>query len=223
MDSDKFVSTGKKSEPQNYFAEDENNFFIQNESDSFRSFVQIEPLRHLNDYDSNILKEGAYRDVNDEIFKLEYKIAKIEEELNDINKQIQLANEIYDYYHAESLGERKQRLEEDLRVLTEVYKDASLSAKISGGVLSKIKEKFVTAGKIFEGLGSLLVSYLPNKFSSILEVKTSLTKLENINKSVDELMNNRYPYGEAAEKYEQLSKYIARANSIQSEIYKFIK
>ena len=68
-----------------------------------------------------------------------------------------------------------------------------------------------------------LISKLPRKIASVFAIRNSLSKLANINKSVDDLMRYKYPYGEAATRYEQLSKYIAKANSIQSEIYKFIK
>ena len=64
---------------------------------------------------------------------------------------------------------------------------------------------------------------LPSKFSSVLEIRQSLRKLENINKSVDELMTLQTPYGEAGDKYEQLSKYITRANNIQAQIAKSLK
>ena len=69
----------------------------------------------------------------------------------------------------------------------------------------------------------IILSKFPGKISSVIEIKNSLKTLENINKSVDELMKSKYPYGEASEKYNQLSKYIARANTIQAEIYKFMK
>ena len=68
-----------------------------------------------------------------------------------------------------------------------------------------------------------IVEKLPAPFSKIFELKKSLTKLENINKSVDELMRLNIPYGENINKYEQLSRYIIKANSIQSEISNYIK
>lgn len=222
MDGDRFISTTK-----NVFTEfqsgDDNNFFMQADVAHIHKKIQTEPSKHINDYDSNILQEGAYKEVSDEIFKLEYKIAKTEEELNEINKQIQTANEIYDYYLADTLNTRRLHLENDLRLLTDAYREAGLSAKISGGITSKIRDRFINAGKILGILSESLLSRIPGKISSIFEIRNSLNKLENINRSVDELMKSRYPYGEAGEKYEQLSKYIARANSIQSEIYKFMK
>ena len=68
-----------------------------------------------------------------------------------------------------------------------------------------------------------MISKLPKRFSSALELKKSLAKLENINKSVDELMTMQTPYGEAVDKYEKLTKYITRANTIQAQISKSLK
>lgn len=223
MDGDKFISTNKAVFRNQNFNDDENNFFMQNEISPLSKLPQIELSRHINDYDFNILREDAYKDVNDEVFKLEYKIAKIENELNEVNKQIQMAEEIRDLFGLEQLKIRKNQLGRELIDLTELYKEASLSAKISGGLTSKIRDRFAAAAESIANFCLFLLSKLPGKLSSVIEVKQSLTKLENINKSVDELMKSRYPYGEASEKYEQLSKYIARANSIQSEIYGFMK
>jgi peptide subunit release factor 1 (eRF1) len=64
---------------------------------------------------------------------------------------------------------------------------------------------------------------MPRQLSSIFELKKTLAKLENLNRSVDELMSLNIPYGENINKYEQLSKYIIKANSIQAEISRYIK
>ena len=222
MDGDRFISTNKNIISNTTSAED-NNFFLLQESGNVSKISQTEPSRHINDYDFNILQEDAYKDVSDEVFKLEYKIAKTEDEIKNIKKQMQLTNDIHDYFEYNRLKIRKEQLERDLYVLTDIYNEASISAKISSGLTSKIRDKFVNAGKMIENLGEMLLSKFPGKISSIIEIRNSLNKLENINKSVDELMKSKYPYGEAAEKYDQLSKYIARANTIQSEIYKFMK
>ena len=223
MNGDKFISSKKEFFNHQNINEDGDNFFMQNESVSFNKITKPEPTRHINDYDSNILQEDAYKDVNDDVFKLEYKIAKIENEISEINNQIKMAEEIHDYFESEQLTTRKTKLERELALLTDLYNEASLSAKISGGLTSKIKYKFSGAGEKIERFGLFLLSKLPRKLSSIIEIRHSLAILENINKNVDELMKSRYPYGEAAEKYNQLSKYIAKANSIQSEIYGFMK
>ena len=222
MDGDKFVSTNKNTDADLFANEDNNNFFLHSDGGAIR-ISQPEPVRHLNDYDSNILQEGAYKDVSDEVLKLEYKIARAENEINEITKQIQLAEEIKDNTLANNLYTKKIQWENDLKELTNEYKNVSISAKISGGFSSKIKDNFANTKSLISMIGETLLSKLPGKLSSIMEIRNSLNKLENINKSVDELMAVQYPYGEAGDKYEQLSKYIARANTIQTEISKFIK
>lgn len=197
----------------------DNNFFLNQDKTNLTS----EPIKHLNDYDSNILKEGAYKDVTDEIFKLEYKISRIEDTIRDIDNQIQAAKDIRDFNLTESLFARKKILQEDLNGLLEIYNDTSLSAKLSGSITGKFKKYIAELKKSANGISDIVISKLPGKFSSILEIKKSLAKLENINKNVDELMTMQAPFGEAGDKYEQLSKYIAKANNIQAEISKYLK
>lgn len=206
--------------------QDDDNFFLQPEE--IRPINgQTEPQRRLNDYDYNILKEDAYKDVTDEIFKLEYKISKTEEELKSIEDEIQAAKDVRDFNKVEFLFNRKKQLQEDLNGLIEIYNDTSLSAKISGGITNmlspKVKENFSGMKKLFGIFSDALISKLPKRFSSALELKKSLAKLENINKSVDELMTMQTPYGEAVDKYEKLTKYITRANTIQAQISKSLK
>ena len=63
---------------------------------------------------------------------------------------------------------------------------------------------------------------MPQKVSSMLKIKKSLSMLEGINKSVDKLVTMTVPYGENINKYRELSKYIIKANEIQAEISKHI-
>lgn len=223
---DKDIFTNK--EP-NLFANNpvsEDNFFEQPEEMFLNNHVS-EPTRRLNDYDFNILKEDAYKGVADERFKLEYKISKAEDELKNLEAQIQSAKEIRDFELVETLSNRKRVLQEDLAGLLEIYNDTSLSAKITGGLTSilpqKVKENFSGVKKTMDFFAEIVVSKLPKKFTTVLEIKKSLSKLENISKNVDELMTLQTPYGEAGDKYEQLSKYIIKANNIQAQISKSLK
>ena len=224
MSGDMFVNNNEN--PFGNKLQDDDNFFLQPEE--IRTFSgQSEPQRRLNDYDYNILKEDAYKDVSDEIFKLEYKISKTEDELKTIDGEIQAAKDVRDFNKVEFLFNRKKQLQEDLEGLIEIYNDTSLSAKISGGITSilspKVKENFGGLRKIFDVFSEALIAKLPRRFSSALELKKSLAKLENINKSVDELMTLQTPYGEAVDKYEKLTKYITRANAIQAQISKSLR
>ena len=224
MSGDMFVNNNEN--PFGGKFQDEDNFFLQPED--IHSFAkQTEPQRRLNDYDYNILKEDAYKDVTDEIFKLEYKISKTEEELKDIDNKIRMAKDVRDFNKVEQLFNRKKQLQEDLEGLIEIYNGTSLSAKISGGITNllspKVKEQFGGIRKLFGMFSDAIIAKLPKKFSSVLELRKSLAKLENINKSVDELMTMQTPYGKAGDKYVKLSKYITRANTIQGEIAKALR
>ena len=204
----------------------ENNFFVKQEALQANE-IQAEPARRLNDYDYNILSEEAYKDLSDELFKLEYKISRLEEELSGIDGQIQSARDISDYDTVEYLLNRKKQLKTELEESVQIYNDKGLSAKISGGIFNilspKIKIHFTKLNSITAALKESILTSLPSRFSSISEIKQSLNKLENINKSVDELMTLQTPYGEAGEKYAQLSKYIIRANTIQAKISRLLK
>lgn len=204
----------------------ENNFFVQQENISFND-IPSEPVKRLNDYDYNILRDDAYKDVTDELFKLEYKISRLEEDLINIDGQIQAARDISDYDAVEYLINRKRQLKDDLNGLVEIYNDKSISAKISGSLFNiispNLKKHLSKLSKSLNLIKNSFLSSMSERFASVQEIKQSLNKLENINKSVDELMTLQTPYGEASEKYEQLSKYITRANSIQARISKLIK
>jgi hypothetical protein len=216
---------------QNFFDKKElsnDNFFLDDsEIVPIRKTLNTETSRRLNDYDFNLLREDAYKDVSDDVFKLEYKISKIEDELKNIESQILAARDISDYNLLDELNNRKLLLTEDYEALLAMYNDKSLSARITDSFSKLFGDKFKTnldnTKKIINKTTENIMSKLPGPFSSFVELKKSLGKLENINKSVDELMALNIPYGENINKYEQLSKYIIKANSIQGEISRYIK
>jgi hypothetical protein len=207
---------------------DSSNFFV-NDSISPVPIKRVvsESNRRLNDYDFNLLKEDAYKDISDDVFKLEYKISKIEEELKNIDIQIQTAQDIADSNSLGELNARKLILREDLEALIAIYNDKSVSARITENMSNLFGARFQTGIVNFKSKLSVftenIMSKLPGPFSSVIELKKSLNKLENISRSVDELMTMNIPYGENFNKYEQLSKFIIRANSIQAEINNYMR
>ena len=214
------IFTGKNNISDNNSGNE--NFFMNPDTLSFQNY-SIEPTKHINDYDSNILDKNAYKDINDDAFKLEYKMTKLEEEIKEIDKQMQAAYDIDDYESAGALSGQKQILQKEYEDLCEEYNRVSLSAKISGGFSSGIKNRFVSLKLGLQKVNDLMLAKIPGKLSTFFEIKSSLDKLKNISKNVDELMSLQTPYGEADVRYEQLSKYITKANSIQSEIAKYMK
>ena len=204
------------------FVKEENNFFLS-ESVAKPAYQDItEPARRLNDYDFNLLKEDAYKDVSDDLFKLEYKISKVEEEIEALELQIQAAKDIQNYELAGELSGRQIIMKEDYEALVAMYKEKSISARLTNAFGDKLKPKLTGLQQNIADFSEKLISKLPKRFSSVLELKKSLHKLENINRSVDELISMNIPYGENIDKYDQLSKYIIKANSIQNEISRFI-
>ena len=207
----------------------ENNFFLSSSCADLKTGFQYSSdiSKRLNGYDSNLLEEDAYRELNDELFKLEYRITRVEEELKSYEKQIQAARDISDYNLVNELINRKLTLERDYKTLLKLYNDKSFSAKITGKFLKmftpKDKSPISYLKNMFLKFGEAIVSILPKQFSTLLELKKSLSKLENLNKSVDELISMNIPYGENYNKYDQLSKYIIKANSIQADISRNIK
>lgn len=206
------------------------NFFLQEDRDFLfpQNTTTSEPIRRLNDYDFNLLREDAYKDVSDDLFKLEYKISKTEKEIKSLKDQIQAAIDIGDDNLIKELSNLLQNLNEDYEALLAIYNNKSISAKLSDKIWGMICKRFKSENlsvfqKNLKQYTDLIISKLPKQISSIIELKKSLNKLENINKSVDELVNLNIPYGENINKYEQLSRYIIKANSIQSEISRYIK
>ncbi len=217
--NDKFEISKKSS----FVQEQSANFFLTENVSKPDAVDFIEPARRLNDYDSNLLKEDAYKDVSDDLFKLEYKISKLEEEIKSLDLQIQAALDIQDYDLSGELSGRQLILKEDYMALLAMYKEKSLSAKLSNIFGDSIKAQIDYLKNNLSKMSGKLIQKLPKKISSVLELKKSLIKLENINKSVDDLMSMNIPYGENVDKYNQLSKYIIKANSIQNNLSKLIK
>ena len=145
--------------------------------------------------------------------------------MREQNKTMDIIN--YDQNMIDELINRKAVLEEEYESLIVMYNDKSLSAKISGSLSNifgeRIKSVMQNLKESMSYFSESILEKLPKKFSSVVELKRSLTKLENINKSVDELVNLNIPYGENVNKYEQLSKYIIKANNIQNELAEYIK
>ena len=205
----------------------DNNFFINEENPNTSSFRQSVSTKRLNDYDFNILKDEAYRDISDDIFKLEYKISQMEEDLKMLDIQIKTAQEINDFSTIQKLTEKKNILIYDLSKIKNDYHDKSVSTKLSSGITDVISNN--NLGNLFKikpilnKFINFTLSKIPTKLSNFLEFKQSLDTLKNISKNVDDLMTMQIPYGEADLKYQQLSKYIVKANIIQSEISKHLR
>ena len=180
----------------------------------------------LNDLDSNLFSESAYKGVDDEMFQLEYRINRAENKLKRLQSSIISASAINDYQKLKILNAKKLQYEQELKKLYENYNSKSLPSRLSGEILN-----FVTQSpKKSEGLFQKTINFIEqklfpkisDKFGIALNIKEALIKLENINKNVDDLVSMQTPYGEHSEKYVRLLQYLNKANTIQYEISQMV-
>ena len=148
----------------------DNNFFINEENPNASSFRQSVSAKRLNDYDYNILKDEAYKDISDDIFKLEYKISQMEEDLKTLDIQIKTAQEINDFVTIQKLTEKKNILIYDLSKIKNDYHDKSVSTKLSSGISDVISNN--NLGNLFK------IKPILNKFINFTLSKIP-TKLSN--------------------------------------------
>lgn len=180
----------------------------------------------INDFDSNILENNAYKDIPDDMLKLEYRIGVLEDSLAKINSEVEalesLGYVIQIAAATSDLIERKRKIEEELAQLNKKYSELGLGARISGQIASTVsftsKRKPKLFSKIKGFVFSKILPKLSKKFGYNQLMKESLTKLANINSNVDELINLQVPYGETLSRYEKLTAYLNKANAIHSKI-----
>lgn len=205
-----------------------NNLLSDNKKNPFANSAETtQHFNRLNDYDYNILQDGAYKNITDDAFKLEYKISKTEEDIEAIKSQICTAQEIGDYDKLTQLQYELKVKKDTYQSLLDMYNQTTLSAKILDSFSNFIERFF---GKNLSGIkfkmehaAAILLSKMPVKMVSMLKIKQSLQLLENINKNVDSLIATTIPYGENRNKYSLLSEYIIKSNSIQAEISDYLK
>ena len=198
-------------------------FNFESEDSDFMPEMKDSEYR-LNDYDSNLLSEGAYKNLDNEILKLEYKIGRMEKKIKALDSQLEMTNALGDIKKSEFLLSKKAQCESELETLYRLYRSQSLPSDLSERIINLflfVPRKMVELiGIIRRKMNSSIVSRVV-KGKSKSNFQNALIALENINKNVDELVSLRTPYGESAERYEQLQEYLNKANRIQSQISKF--
>lgn len=201
------------------------NFFIANSNAEKNNEQQKQIFsQRINDYDSSILENNAYQMLSDEMFKIEHKISILENTLSKIRSEIEALKTLGAYMQVEELEERKQKIERELTELNKKYSELGLSSKISGQIAAAVnltsnkKYNIFSKAKIF--LSKKILAKISKKFGHNQSIKEALENLCNINSGVDELMKMQIPYGETEKRYEKLTAYLNKANTIHSQISK---
>lgn len=180
----------------------------------------------LNALDSTILEAGAYQNIDDEVFKTEYKISKLESEIKNLDAEIESAKNINDFQKVDVLTMRKHSLQASLHSLNASYGDSDVTAKLSGELASIFTPKPTILSKILKScktfISDKVLPKVSKNFSSGKDIKSALSKLKTLNKGVDEIVTTQTPYGEADERYDKLTNYLNRANVIHFQISKTI-
>lgn len=182
------------------------------------------PINRLNGLDSTLLEKEAYRDIDDNDFKLEYKIERLENDIKTINRQIQNAEILKDTEEVDMLTMKKHSMEARLNQLTKEYQQTGMSKKLTGNLTSLVKPtkttKFNNIKTYVKNFTGNVLGKISKTFNSGQDLKLAVKKLSNINKNVNELISLQAPYGEAEEKYDRLTKYLTKANTIQYQVSK---
>ncbi len=182
------------------------------------------PINRLNGLDSTLLEKEAYRDIDDNDFKLEYKIERLENDIKTINRQIQNAEILKDTEEVDMLTMKKHSMEARLNQLTKEYQQTGMSKKLTGNLTSLVKPtkttKFNSIKTYVKNFTGNVLGKISKTFNSGQDLKLAVKKLSNINKNVNELISLQAPYGEAEEKYDRLTKYLTKANTIQYQVSK---
>lgn len=195
------------------------------ESDLFlieRRYKFISNPHKIDDYDSTILEDRAYLNMEDKAFKLEYKIGMLEDNIAQISEEIEGAEMINDDIRLNVLRRKKLRMERQLRICLSEYSEIDIVSKIIGWVSFLVKRKFRKKTKIGNFVMKHILSKISKKMELIYSLKEALGKLSNINRSVDELIQMQAPVKDVKDRYERLTAYINKANSIHNEIVKSV-
>lgn len=180
----------------------------------------------LNDLDTNLLKNNAHIQIDDETLKLEQQINNTLKELSTVNAkiaQLSILNLEYDKKRIEDYKNKKLALEAKLREYRSNYRDLGLICNASD-VMSEVLQK--ADSKIKQGKNEAKNSFIINFASKIfpginrnLELRNTISDMTLINNSLSELMQHKVsPIGEADQQRDALVAFLSKANEIELKI-----
>ncbi|MCM1010627.1 MAG: hypothetical protein NC390_07110 [Fusobacterium sp.] len=189
----------------------------QNEKNIFSTDYRFST--RLNGYDVNMINDIT-ETVDDEVIQLGVKINNIEDGLAELRDKISATERLGKLPDVIKLKIREKELERELSELKTVYaQKKSLSKPILKSKLKKRSDMPVIRA-IQRFISRKILAKISKKFRSIMALSDSLEMLSGINKSVDELIEMKVPYGESMENYQKLTSYLYKANKIHSQIVK---
>lgn len=173
----------------------------------------------LNGYDINMINEIT-EPADEDVVKLGVEITKREDTLDELRTKIAATERLGKLPDVIKLKIKEKELERELTELKALYaKKKSLSKPALQSKLKKRSDMPVIRA-IQRFISRKILAKISKKFNSIMVLGDSLEMLSGINKSVDELIEMKVPYGEHLENYQKLTSYLYKANKIHSQILK---
>ena len=173
----------------------------------------------LNGYDVNMFNEIA-EPADDDVVTLGVEIANREKAIEELRTKISATERLGRLPDVINLKIKEKELEREISDLKNTYaKKRSLAKPALQGKLKKRTDMPVIRA-IQRFISRKILAKLSKKFNSIMMLSDSLEMLSGINKSVDELIEMKVPYGENLENYQKLTSYLYKANRIHSQILK---
>jgi len=175
----------------------------------------------LNGYDINMINDLASGEkMDDEVIKLGVDITNMETTLDELRNKIFATERLGKLPDVLKLKIKEKEIERELAEKKAIYSQKkSLSKPILQNKLKK-RTNMPVIRAIQRFISRQILARLSKKFNSIMLLSDSLEMLSGINKSVDELIEMKVPYGEHIENYQKLTNYLYKANRIHSQILK---
>lgn len=173
----------------------------------------------LNGYDVNMINEIA-EPADDDVVKLGVEINQREEAIEELRTKIAATERLGRLPEVINLKIKEKELEREISELKTLYAQKKSLSKPALRHKLKKRVDMPVIRAIQRFISRKILAKLSKKFNSIMMLSDSLEMLSGINKSVDELIEMKIPYGENLENYQKLTSYLYKANKIHSQILK---
>lgn len=173
----------------------------------------------LNGYDVNMINEIA-EPADDDVVKLGVEINKREEAIEELRTKIATTERLGRLPEVINLKIKEKELEREISELKTLYAQKKSLSKPALKHKLKKRTDMPVIRAIQRFISRKILAKLSKKFNSIMMLSDSLEMLSGINRSVDELIEMKIPYGENLENYQKLTSYLYKANKIHSQILK---
>ncbi len=173
----------------------------------------------LNGYDVNMINEIA-EPADDDVVKLGVEINKRENAIEELRTKIAATERLGKLPEVINLKIKEKELEREISELKTIFAQKKSLSKPALKHKLKKRTDMPVIRAIQRFISRKILAKLSKKFNSIMMLSDSLEMLSGINRSVDELIEMKIPYGENLENYQKLTSYLYKANKIHSQILK---